>query len=162
MKDKYVSEELRNLAKDLNIWFVTASQLNRAAVEEIEFDHSHISGGISKINTADNVFGIFTSRAMRERGRYQLQLMKTRSSSGVGQKVELEFDIESLRIRDLAEDQDYQGGTKRAPSIYESIKAKSTLNDDEPNATVTDESGKITADVQSAKLKQLLGKIKSS
>jgi len=162
VKDKYVSEELRNLAKELNILFVTASQLNRAAVEEIEFDHSHISGGISKINTADNVFGLFTSRAMRERGRYQLQLMKTRSSSGVGQKVELEFDIESLRIRDLAEDQDYQEFKKRAPSIYESIKAKSMLSEDEPNATAADEPGKITADVQSAKLKQLLGKIKSA
>jgi archaellum biogenesis ATPase FlaH len=162
VKDKYVSEELRNLAKELNILFVTASQLNRAAVEEIEFDHSHISGGISKINTADNVFGIFTSRAMRERGRYQIQCMKTRSSSGVGQKVELEFDIESLRIRDLAEDQDYQEFKKRAPSIYESIKAKSTLSDDEANATVADEPGKITAEVQSAKLKQLLGNIKSS
>ena len=55
----------------------TASQLGRAAVEEIEYDHHHIAGGISKINTADNVFGIFTSRAMRERGKYQLQLMKT-------------------------------------------------------------------------------------
>jgi replicative DNA helicase len=161
VKDKYVSEELRNLAKELNVLFVTASQLNRGAVEEVEYDHSHISGGISKINTADNVFGIFTSRAMRERGRYQLQLMKTRSSSGVGQKVELEFDIESLRIRDLAEDQDYQEFKKRAPSIYESIKAKSTLSENEPNATVADEPGKITADVQSAKLKQLLGKIKS-
>ena len=161
VKDKYVSEELRNLAKELNILFVTASQLNRAAVEEIEFDHSHISGGISKINTADNVFGIFTSRAMRERGRYQLQLMKTRSSSGVGQKVELEFDIESLRIRDLAQDEGYQEFKKRAPSIYESIKAKSTLTDDEPNATVADEPGKITAEVQSSKLKSLLNQIKS-
>jgi len=160
VKDKYVSEELRNLAKELNILFVTASQLNRAAVEEIEFDHSHISGGISKINTADNVFGIFTSRAMRERGRYQLQLMKTRSSSGVGQKVELEFDIESLRIRDLAQDEGYQEFKKRAPSIYESIKAKTTLVEGEPNATVADEPGKITAEVQSNKLKQLLGQIK--
>jgi archaellum biogenesis ATPase FlaH len=160
VKDKYVSEELRNLARELNILFVTASQLNRAAVEEIEFDHSHISGGISKINTADNVFGIFTSRAMRERGRYQLQLMKTRSSSGVGQKVELEFDIESLRIRDLAEDQDYQEFKKRAPSIYESIKATSRLADNENNATQPDEPGKITAEVQSSKLKKLLGQIK--
>nr|NDG05649.1 hypothetical protein [Oxalobacteraceae bacterium] len=162
VKDKYVSEELRNLAKELNILFVTASQLNRAAVEEIEFDHSHISGGISKINTADNVFGIFTSRAMRERGRYQLQLMKTRSSSGVGQKVELEFDIECLRIRDLAEDKDYQEFKKRAPSIYESIKAKSTISDSDPNASVADEPGKIVADVQSSKLKQLLGQIKQN
>lgn len=29
IKDKYVSEELRNLAKELNVLFVTASQLNR-------------------------------------------------------------------------------------------------------------------------------------
>ena len=162
VKDKYVSEELRNLARELNILFVTASQLNRGAVEEIEYDHSHISGGISKINTADNVFGIFTSRGMREKGRYQLQLMKTRSSSGVGQKVELEFDVESLRIRDLAEDTDYQEFKKRAPSIYESIKATAKLSDDDANATVADEPGKISADVQSAKLKQLLGKIKQN
>jgi len=162
VKDKYVSEELRNLAKELNVLFVTASQLNRAAVEEIEFDHSHISGGISKINTADNVFGIFTSRAMRERGRYQIQLMKTRSSSGVGQKVDLEFDIESLRIRDLAEDEGYQEFKKRAPSIYESIKAKSKLSEEEANATTPDQPGKITADVQSSKLKQLLGQIKAN
>ena len=86
VKDKYVSEELRNLAKEFDMVVVTASQLNRASVEEVEFDHSHISGGISKINTADNVFGIFTTRSMRETGRYQLQLMKTRSSSGVGQR----------------------------------------------------------------------------
>ena len=86
VKDKYVSEELRNLAKELGILMITASQLNRGAVDEIEFDHSHISGGISKINTADNVFGIFTSRAMRERGRYQIQCMKSRSSTGVGDR----------------------------------------------------------------------------
>ena len=68
IKDKYVSEELRNLSKELGVLMITASQLNRSAVEEIEFDHSHIAGGISKINTADYVFGIFTSRSMRERG----------------------------------------------------------------------------------------------
>lgn len=163
VKDKYVSEELRNLAREMNILFVTASQLNRSAVEEIEFDHSHISGGISKINTADNVFGIFTSRAMRERGRYQIQAMKTRSSSGVGQKVDLEFDIESLRIRDLADDPDYQEFKKRAPSIYDSIKAKSTMNlNSESDAAVADQPGKITADVESTKLRQMLAGLKAN
>jgi len=58
IKDKYVAEELRNLSKELGVLLVTASQLNRSAVDEVEFDHSHIAGGISKINTADNVFGI--------------------------------------------------------------------------------------------------------
>ena len=158
VKDKYVSEELRNLAKELNVLFVTASQLNRAAVEEVEFDHSHISGGISKINTADNVFGIFTSRAMRERGRYQIQLMKTRSSSGVGQKVELEFDIESLRIRDLAEDPGQNNGFVKKPNIYESIKSQSRITDQ----TDTAETPKVEAEVQSNKLKQLLGQIKQA
>jgi hypothetical protein len=141
---------------------ITASQLNRSAVEEIEFDHSHISGGISKINTADNVFGIFTSRAMRERGKYQIQCMKSRSSTGVGQKIDLEYNIETMRITDLAEDEQYQEFKKRAPSIYESIKAKSQITSDEPNATVADEPGKISADVQSAKLKTLLNRIKQT
>ena len=162
VKDKYVSEELRNLAKELGILMVTASQLNRSAVEEIEFDHSHISGGISKINTADNVFGIFTSRAMKERGKYQIQCMKSRSSTGVGQKIDLEYNIETMRITDLAEDEQYQEFKKRAPSIYESIKAKSQITPGEATATEPDDVGKISADVQSTKLKQLLGKIKSA
>ena len=131
VKDKYVSEELRNLAKEFNVLMITASQLNRSAVEEIEFDHSHISGGISKINTADNVFGIFTSRAMRERGRYQIQLMKTRSSSGVGMKVDLDFDIETLRITDPGEEAQGTPGLLKPQvgSIMGQIKAKSTVVD---------------------------------
>jgi KaiC/GvpD/RAD55 family RecA-like ATPase len=105
-KDKHVSEELRNFAMEGDYLFATASQLNRGAVDEVEFDHSHIAGGLSKIQTADNVIGIFSSRAMRERGRVQIQFMKTRSSSGVGHKVDLGFDVDSLRIRDLEEDED--------------------------------------------------------
>jgi KaiC/GvpD/RAD55 family RecA-like ATPase len=159
VKDKYVSEELRNLAKELNVLFVTASQLNRSAVEEIEFDHSHISGGISKINTADNVFGIFTSRAMRERGKYQIQCMKSRSSTGVGQKIDLDYNIETMRITDPGEDVG-PVNTFRKPDILSSIKAQSRMTTFAEEEMV--ESGRITADVQSAKLKQLLGKIKTT
>jgi len=158
VKDKYVSEELRNLAKELGVLFVTASQLNRSSVDEIEFDHSHISGGISKINTADNVFGIFTSRSMRERGRYQIQLMKTRSSSGVGQKVDLEFDMECLRISDLSEAE----SSSSQPSILNSLRDRdSTGNSTGVIDSESSESGKIDADVQSTKLKQMLNQIKS-
>jgi KaiC/GvpD/RAD55 family RecA-like ATPase len=124
IKDKYVSEELRNLAKELGILMVTASQLNRSAVEEVEFDHSHIAGGISKINTADNVFGIFTSRAMKERGRYQIQCMKSRSSTGVGQKIDLEYNIETMRITDPGIDASEAGGPPKSFSIMSQIKNK--------------------------------------
>ena len=161
VKDKYVSEELRNLAKELNVLLVTASQLNRAAVEEVEFDHSHISGGISKINTADNVFGIFTSRAMKERGRYQIQCMKSRSSTGVGQKVDLEYNIETMRITDLGEDEQQSSGFVKKNNVLDSIKTSSTFKKPEA-ADSDDDVGRVTADVQSAKLKQLLGSIKSN
>jgi hypothetical protein len=124
IKDNFLSEELRNLATELGILFVTASQLNRSAVDEIEFDHSHIAGGISKINTADNLIGIFSSRAMRERGRVQIQFMKTRSSSGVGQKLDLKFNIDSLRIEDLDEDEQEDTSTT---SIYQKLKTKSSV-----------------------------------
>ena len=155
---------------------VTASQLNRSAVEEIEFDHSHISGGISKINTADNVFGIFTSRAMKERGKYQIQCMKSRSSTGVGQKIDLEYNIETMRITDEGGDDNENGFSKKpSTSIMDSIKAKSQVSSaaaDDAKSVPWErpqakegfelEAPKVTADVQSAKLKQLLGKIKTS
>jgi archaellum biogenesis ATPase FlaH len=163
VKDKYVSEELRNLAKELNVLFVTASQLNRSAVEEIEFDHSHISGGISKINTADNVFGIFTSRSMRERGQYQIQLMKTRSSSGVGQKIELEFNVDTLRITDPNPDANtYKAPQPSANDILNKLKPQSTVEEtiDETTGEIEVVNKKVVADVQGAKLKALLNSLK--
>jgi len=155
VKDKYVSEEIRNLAKELNVIMVTASQLNRSAVEEIEFDHSHISGGISKINTADNVFGIFTSRAMRERGRYQIQLMKTRSSSGVGSKVDLEFDVETLRISDCDQTDDSASPSTGGFNMN-NIKPVSKMT------STTEQPQNVKADVQGSKLTSLLNTIKAS
>ena len=161
VKDKYVSEELRNLAMELNTLFVTASQLNRSSVEEIEFDHSHISGGISKINTADNLIGIFTSRAMRERGRYQIQLMKTRSSSGVGQKIDLEFDVDSLRIRDLGEDEEYQEFQKRKSTVFDQIKRGNTMapTNEDADPAEGDTVGKIKAQTDSTKLRSFINNL---
>jgi hypothetical protein len=158
VKDKYVSEELRNLAMELQCIFVTASQLNRSSVEEIEFDHSHISGGISKINTADNLIGIFTSRAMRERGRYQIQLMKTRSSSGVGQKIDLEFDVDSLRIRNLDEEDDQQDYGQRKSTVFDQIKrgTGSSTNEQPDEGT---SAPKIKVEADSTKLKQFLNNL---
>ena len=169
VKDKYVSEELRNLAMELNTVFVTASQLNRASVEEIEFDHSHISGGISKINTADNLIGIFTSRAMRERGRYQIQLMKTRSSSGVNSKIDLEFDVDSLRIRDLGEEDEYQEFQKRSSTIYDQLKRTNGAPADQTQTDYTDTTadpsegdtvGKIRAETDSTQLRAFINNLK--
>jgi archaellum biogenesis ATPase FlaH len=160
IKDKYVSEELRNLAVEKNCVFVTAAQLNRGAVEEVEFDHSHISGGLSKIQTADNVFGIFTSRAMRERGRYQIQIMKSRSSSGVGQKIDLEFNVDSLRITDCDDaESGYGSGSQSAGStLLASIKQRTTAQDDPSQGAPV---ARVQAKVESSKLRELLNNLPS-
>jgi len=159
IKDKYVSEELRNLSKELGILMITASQLNRSAVEEIEFDHSHIAGGISKINTADYVFGIFTSRSMRERGKYQIQCMKSRSSTGVGQKIDLEYNIDTMRITD-EDPEEGRTHTQTPTQLMNQIKTTSSVSETVDNLPTTE--AKVATDVQGAKLKTLLNSLKKN
>ena len=167
IKDKYVAEELRNLAKELGILLVTASQLNRSAVEEVEFDHSHIAGGISKINTADNVFGIFTSRQMRERGRYQIQCMKSRSSTGVGQKIDLEYNVESMRITDPGLDANEGTGPVKVSNIMSQIKGKAENDGHEKferaaGTPVWEQAPTVTGEVNSNRLKSMLAGLKKA
>jgi len=168
VKDKYVSEELRNFAVEKQCILATASQLNRASVEEIEFDHSHIAGGLSKVQTADNVIGIFTSRAMRERGRYQIQFMKTRSSSGVGHKVDLEFDVDTLRIKNLEDDEGKEQFSYKTSAVYDTLKQKSKISTDKtdaqsrvPDPTKGVTVGKVKAEVEGTKLRKLLNELHS-
>jgi hypothetical protein len=108
------------------------------------------------------VFGIFTSRAMRERGRYQIQLMKTRSSSGVGQKIDLEFNIDSLRITDLAEEDSYGSHNSQSAgsTLLNSIKQRQTVQaTEDPTDGVA--VPKVRAEVAGSKLRDLLANLPS-
>lgn len=138
VKDKYTSEELRALAAEYNVLAATASQLNRASIQEQSFDASHMAGGISKINTADNVLGIYTNTQMKEVGQYQIQFLKTRSSSGVGSHVYLKFSPETLRITDHEENANLHVPSQFSKiqqelkgNIQTSVKAGPNVSDDE-------------------------------
>jgi hypothetical protein len=89
--------------------------------------------------------------------------MKSRSSTGVGMKIDLDYNVETMRITDPGEDAGPVNSFARG-NLLDSIKAKSNLtNRTEPANTIEQEEvERITADVQSAKLKQLLGQIKQS
>jgi len=113
-----------------HLFFGNGILTHNTSYEEIDFDPSHIAGGISKVNTADNVIGIFTSAAMKESGRYQIQFMKTRSSSGVGSKVDLAFNTKSLRIYDLEEDDD-NAIAATSKNIYDQLKRNSVVRSGE-------------------------------
>ena len=99
---------------------------HNSATNETEVDHSHIAGGISKIQTADNVIALLCTPAMRDRGQYQFQFLKTRSSSGVGSKVMLGYDQDTLRIFDLEEDDSLQAPTKTAADYVDGLRRRNT------------------------------------
>lgn len=108
IKDKYVCEELRSIADDCNAIMITASQLNRGAQEVESFEalnQSHIAGGISKINTADNLVMILQTPQMKAKGEMMFKLVKTRSSSGVGSYFTVKFNSINLRITNAEEDE---------------------------------------------------------
>lgn len=135
VKDKFVTEELRGLMVERQMIGQTAAQLNRGAVQEQEHDHSHISGGISKIQTADNVISIFASAAMKERGQYQIQFLKTRSSSGVGSKVALGFDPNTLKIFNIDdESQDIVRTTSTADVFADLRRRNNNAQQPEPSS----------------------------
>jgi hypothetical protein len=99
---------------------------------------------------------------MRERGQYQIQLMKTRSSSGVGQKIDLSFDVETLRIFDDGDSTGYTAASSSASNILNKIKTSSTVapHTDDETYTNGDDVKKVVATVQSSKLTSMLAGLK--
>jgi len=140
-KDKLVSEELRNIGQELGPIVLTASQLNRSAVGAQSLDHSNIAGGLSKINTADLVFGIITSDAMRENGQYELQALKVRNGTGTGRRIELLVNENTMRIKD---DPDY---IKKLPT-YMSMSPQDAHKDKE-STEITKQYDKLNSIIQS-------------
>lgn len=99
-KDKLVAEQLRDIGVEYNLVIATASQLNRDAVKATSHDHSHIAGGISKINESDVYASIVMSDTMKAQGQMALTLQKTRNSDGVGKTIYFKWVGSSLRILD--------------------------------------------------------------
>ena len=94
--------ELMDIEVDSEDHLFYASDIltHNSGVDVTEYDHSHIAGGISKINTADNVFAIHSPNGMKEKGISKLQFLKTRSAASTGQFIELAYDPKSMRVTD--------------------------------------------------------------
>jgi replicative DNA helicase len=99
-QDKYKSEEMAELIYDYNLISASASQQNREAIGNMSPKQDVIAGGLTKINTVDNVISLFMNDQMRLRGEMIAHFLKTRSSDGVGKSEELLFDEHNLRICD--------------------------------------------------------------
>ena len=89
----------------------------------------------------------------------------------IKQKVDLEFDVDSLRIRDLADDPEYKQVDKQRSTIYDSLKQTSKVSagggtpsdarPEVPDPRKGDTIGKVKANVEGGKLRQLLNELHS-
>lgn len=144
-KDKLVSEELRNIGQELGPIVLTASQINRDGHGEENINHSHIAGGISKINTADLVLAIVSTAALREKGMYELQAIKVRNGQGTGLKFPLLYNTNTMKISDDPEylstiNSSVSINTQKSNTDYKDTEVskmvnqlQNTLNKDDPN-----------------------------
>jgi hypothetical protein len=94
--------------------------------------------------------------------------MKTRSSSGVGMKIDLEFNIDTLRISDLDESESYGGQASAGSALLSSIKQRQTVAEDATSTgwtRATPAEGfdlakpRVKAQVESSKLRELLNNL---
>jgi len=86
-------------------------------------------------------------------------LMKTRNSSGVGQKIDLAFDLDTLRITDCDEDDDdnYNSAPSGASSIVNNLKRTNTATSEDPGEGAS--VGKVKAEADSTKLRSFINNL---
>jgi len=95
--------------------------------------------------------------------------MKSRNSTGVGQKIDLEYNIDTMRITDPGLDANDTGnGPPKVTNIMSQIKSQATtwekpaLKAGVPDPLDIPPGGpKVSGDAQSTKLKQMLAGLKS-
>lgn len=110
-QDKEKSEELTEVLVDYNAIGISASQQNREALRMATPDQGVIAGGISKVNTVHNYISLTMSDEQNLRGEMWANFLKTRTSSGKGKAVLLNFDVNTLTISDPKE------GSKQTTNI---------------------------------------------
>lgn len=131
IKDKFVSEELRKIAIELDVVFATASQLNREALDEIEHSLSQTAGGISKMFTADTAMTAYANTSLKEKGLFKVKFIKTRTSNSQGKTVYLAYDAGSMRISDTEEEIDPNIDPQSTQILNKINRIKTTVSNDE-------------------------------
>jgi hypothetical protein len=83
-----------------HLFYANDILVHNSALDTKDHHQGHIQGGISKVNTTDNLIAIIQTEAMKAAGEYVFKMIKTRSSGGVGKQVLLKWDPIALRVLD--------------------------------------------------------------
>ncbi len=102
-KDKAISEELRAVATlfDTVVW--TVEQFNRTGLgdkEANEVSEENVQGGISKLQTCDNMFAMIPSSVSRDINVINCKVFKARNAPIAGRYFSFLVDWDSLSFKD--------------------------------------------------------------
>jgi len=106
--DASISLDLRNIARERThngkkTMILTASQITKDSMGEMEFNLSNVNGGTTKTHNADNIFTVATNDAMRQRGEYEFKILKARNAGCKDKKFRMRYNVDTLLISDMEE-----------------------------------------------------------
>lgn len=106
--DASISLDLRHIARERThigkkTMVITASQITKDSMNEMEFSLNQVNGGTTKTHNADNIFTVATNDAMRQRGEYEFKIIKARNAGCKDKKFKMKFNVDTLLISDLEE-----------------------------------------------------------
>ena len=108
LKDKAIAEELREIARSRThngkrTMVMSANQITKDALSEMEFSLNNIAGGTTLVQTCDNLFSVRTNPTMRQAGEYEIKILKSRNSGSTDRKFKVGYNKDSLLISNLEE-----------------------------------------------------------
>ncbi len=94
-----ISEELRAVAQKRSIKMITALQLNRGAINNLETDQSALSESMRILMTLDFMAILAQTPEMKEQGKLKVNIVKNRFS-GKTWSFDINFNYEKFRFED--------------------------------------------------------------
>ncbi len=102
---KSIAEEMRGLAVQFDLVFITATQINRQNFNNNDLDMTSTSDSIGLAATCDAMIGIIQPPELFEQRKYLFKLIKSRFDSNINQVVTVGIDYEKMKLLNLTDDQ---------------------------------------------------------
>lgn len=102
---KSIAEEMRGIAVNFDLAFITATQINRSNFNNNDLDMTSTSESIGLAATMDFMAGIIQPPELFEQRKYLFKNIKSRFDSNINQVVTVGIDYEKMRLYNLDDDQ---------------------------------------------------------
>lgn len=98
LKIKQLAEDLRAMAKRLDIAVVTATQVNRDAIDASDASMKDTSESTGLLHTVDGLFAIVQNPMLKSQNKYKIKTLKNRDGGYVGTSILFNIQYNLMRI----------------------------------------------------------------